>query len=142
MTVRAALPEDARLIKRLVAQLGYNNLSEEDIRKKITDYSSDHYALLVGVHEEQVIAFMSLHWFEIFHSKGRMGRISAFCVDEAHRSKGFGKQMMAAAENFLITKGCTKFEVTSNERRVDSHRFYLNLGYSIDSKRFIKYPPS
>jgi GNAT superfamily N-acetyltransferase len=142
MTIRAATPEDASLIKKLVAQLGYTALTDEQIREKIEAYSGGRYALLIGQHEGNEIGFIALHWFDILHSPGLMGRITAFCVDEAYRSKGLGAQMLEGAEKFLISKGCTKLEVTSNERRTESHQFYLNKNYRVDSKRFTKYPPA
>ena len=142
MLIRAAKPEDSHLIKKLVIQLGYTHLTDGEVAQKIVDYSKENYALLVGEEAGVVIGFISLHWFDIFHSPGMIGRITAFCIDESSRSKGFGKSMLQAAENFLISKGCTKLEVTSNERRTESHHFYLSCGYSVDSKRFVKYPPS
>lgn len=142
MTLRAAAPEDVSLIKKLVGQLGYTGLTDEQIVEKIRGYSGGRYALLVGEHEGTGIGFIALHWFDILHSPGLLGRITAFCIDEAHRSKGFGAQMLEEAEKFLVSQGCTKLEVTSNERRTESHQFYLKKGYLVDSRRFVKYPPA
>ncbi len=47
--------------------------------------------------------------------------------------------LLAAAEEKLIEQVCTKFEVTSNNNRKSTHQFYLQHGYEIDSKLFVKY---
>jgi len=140
MIIRQAVSQDSPLIKNLLIQLGYSNLSDEEINNKIKSYAQDGYHLLVAEVDYSVIAFLSLHWFDIFHSVGKIGRITAFCVDENFRSKQIGKQLLEASEKFLVQQGCTKIEVTSNIRRLRSHDFYLNRGYIEDSKRFTKYP--
>lgn len=139
MIIRKATTDDATAIRRLLAQLGYPDLSEQGVAEKISAYSKASYSILVGEVDLNVVGFISLHWFEIFHSAGMIGRISAFCVDELFRSQGLGRQLLDAAEAFLIKQGCTKLEVTSNIRRVRTHEFYLDRGYGEDSRRFTKY---
>src|SRR5688572_5794510 len=139
MIIRHATSEDAASIKNLLIQLGYPDLDVEEANQKISAYHEESYALLVVETDQAVAGFISLHWFDIFHSKGKIGRITAFCVDENHRSKGYGKLLLKAAEDFLIAKDCTKLEVTSNERRTRTHKFYLDCGYIEDSRRFVKY---
>lgn len=139
MKIRQATTDDATTVQRLLVQLGYPDLSALDVAAKIRAYGESSYCILVGEVDSNVIGFISLHWFEIFHSAGPIGRISAFCVDEVFRAQGFGRQLLEAAENFLIKKGCTKLEVTSNIRRVRTHEFYLARGYGEDSRRFTKY---
>ena len=140
MIIRTARSEDSVAIKHLLAQLGYPGLNEEETNKKISSYAEDNYKLLAAEVDGEVVGFISLHIFNIFHSPGKIGRISAFCVDERFRSQGFGKKLLQAAEDFFLSKGCTKIEVTSNERRTRTHQFYLKIGYTEDSKRFVKYP--
>lgn len=139
MVIRNATIQDVEAIRQLLIQLGYSDLQEDDIAEKIRRYSSEHYRLLVGEVDHVVVGFISLHWFDIFHSEGMIGRISAFCIDESFRSQGFGRQLLEAAEIALVKQGCTKIEVTSNIRRLRTHEFYLSRGYQEDSRRFTKY---
>jgi GNAT superfamily N-acetyltransferase len=137
--IRHATSSDATAIKNLLIQLGYPKLTVDETNQKISAYSSENYALLVIEADHEVAGFISLHWFDIFHSMGKIGRISAFCVDEKQRGKGLGKNLLKAAEDFLISKGCNKLEVTSNEKRIRTHKFYADCGYIEDSRRFVKY---
>lgn len=139
MVIRKAIPQDANAIQQLLFQLGYPDLREEAVLEKIKTYSSEDYQVLVCEVDANVIGFISLHWFEIFHSSGKIGRISAFCVDETFRSQGLGRKLLEEAESFLVKQGCKKIEVTSNSRRIRTHEFYLERGYGEDSRRYTKY---
>src|SRR5258708_32254088 len=138
MLIRAAAETDAKALNRLIRQLGYPGLSEYTIQKRLKRYQQDDYAFLVTEIDNEVVAFIALHWFDFFHLDGRIGRISAFCVDEGHRSKGIGIQLLEEAERVFKLKGCSKIEVTSHARRTLTHQFYLNREYLEESKRFSK----
>lgn len=140
MIIRTPTTHDAAVIRDLVAQLGYPGMTEQQANKKIRQYSTGDYALLVAEIGNKIVGFISLHWFDIFHSPGVMGRISAFCMDENYRSQGLGELLLKAGEDLLIAHGCTKIEVTSNISRTRTHQFYPKFGYTEDSKRFVKYP--
>ncbi|MFM8832958.1 MAG: GNAT family N-acetyltransferase [Cytophagales bacterium] len=139
MVVRQASLSDAFYVQKLLGQLGYPGASLELVSQKIQLHEDEDYHLLVAEHESEVIAFISLHRFEFLHAQGKIGRITAFCVEERYRSNGVGKLLLAAAEEHLIEQGCIKLEVTSNLVRERTHQFYLQNGYVIDSNRFVKY---
>jgi ribosomal protein S18 acetylase RimI-like enzyme len=74
----------------------------------------------------------------VLHRPAPVGRISMMVVDEAHRGRGIGAQMVGEAERLLAEKGCGLVEVTSNNRRADAHRFWESNGYEKTSSRFAK----
>lgn len=139
MIIRKVTTSDANAIQRLLVQLGYPDLSENDVVEKIKLYNQAGYCMLVTETEMQVVGFISLHWFELVHWKGKLGRITSFCIDEKFRSKGVGQQLLQAGEKLLFEKESVKIEVTSNARRTQAHNFYLRAGYMEDSRRFVKY---
>ena len=51
---------------------------------------------------------------------------------------GVGRALVADAEAWARAAGAVRIEVTSNQRRLGAHAFYLALGYADSSKRFIK----
>jgi GNAT superfamily N-acetyltransferase len=95
-------------------------------------------AVLVADSESQVIGCLSTSVTHVLHRPAPVGRISMMVVDEAHRGRGIGGQMVRAAERLLATKGCQLVEVTSNNRRTDAHRFWESNGYEKTSSRFAK----
>ncbi|NOT75588.1 MAG: GNAT family N-acetyltransferase [Cyclobacteriaceae bacterium] len=140
MIIRQAIAFDSKAIQSLLAQLGYPDLTDEEVALKIVQHEKPGYYILVAEVDEKVIGFISMHWFELMHWKGPLGRFTSFCIDESFRSKGIGTKLLESGEKFLTQKGCIKLEVTSNLRRKKTHEFYLRLGYTEDSRRFVKYP--
>jgi GNAT superfamily N-acetyltransferase len=138
MIIRQASLRDSTAIHRLLIQLGYPPQNDAFIVSKIENYTTDGYRLLVCDIDNETVGFISLHWFDIFHSNGKMGRITAFCVSEHIRGEGIGQHLLKAAEEILFSHGCLKVEVTSNFKRTLTHEFYLKNGYTEDSKRFVK----
>mgnify|MGYP005813194341 CR=1 FL=1 len=137
MKIREAVAADATTIAGLLEQLGHP-LSTDEVLKKIELFSSDGFRLLVCEIEKGVAGFISLHWFDKFHSIGKTGRITALCVDEKFRGIGIGRSLVIAGENLLTTKGCREIEVTTNMRRQLTPDFYRKNGYTEQSRHFIK----
>jgi GNAT superfamily N-acetyltransferase len=137
MIIREGILSDSSSIHMLLAQLGYPQ-EEGKVIEAIESYRREGYYLLVGEVDDTIVGFASLHWFDMFHARGKMGRITAICIQEALRSKGIGRKLLLASEEFLKEKGCLKVEVTSSLKRTLTHEFYTKNGYEINSKRFIK----
>jgi N-acetylglutamate synthase-like GNAT family acetyltransferase len=137
MIIRQGISADSPYIHKLLEQLGYPQLGERVI-EAIESYFEPGYYLLVVEIDKMIIGFASLHWFDMFHMRGKMGRITAICIQEESRSKGIGHTLLTASEEFLKSKGCVKVEVTTNLLRTLTHEFYAKNGYEINSKRFIK----
>lgn len=137
--IRRAKKSDARSIVSLLAQLGYPDFDVAAAAERIAIHKEPGYCMLVGEFGETVIGFIALHWFELGHRKEKMGRITAFCIDERCRSKGFGARLLQAGEGVLLRQKCARIEVTSNERRTRAHAFYLKSGYAEEPRRFLKH---
>jgi N-acetylglutamate synthase-like GNAT family acetyltransferase len=137
MIIRQGILADSPSIHRLLEQLGYPQ-EDSNVVEAIENYDREGFHLLVGEVENTVVGFASLHWFDMFHARGKMGRVTAICIQEDLRSKGIGHKLLMACEEFLKEKGCVKVEVTSSLKRILTHEFYVKNGYEIISKRFIK----
>lgn len=51
-------------------------------------------------------------------------------VDEKYRGQGIGREMMLWAIERAKEKGCVSMQLTTNNDRIDAHRFYECLGFS------------
>ena len=59
-------------------------------------------------------------------------------VDEKHRNKNIGKELVAWVENLAKTLGCTQTSLDCYVTFYDTHRFYFREGYIIKGYHFIK----
>jgi len=57
--------------------------------------------------------------------------ILALVVDEAHRGRRIGEQLVACAETWAKECGVADVRVRSNVVRERAHRFYERLGYAV-----------
>jgi N-acetylglutamate synthase-like GNAT family acetyltransferase len=137
MTIRTGQQDDARSLVDLLQQLGHP-LSEQEVREKIEVFDTKDFRLFICEVGGKVAGFLSLHWFDKFHSIGKTGRITAVCVDEKMRDLGVGGALLAAAEQLLKENNCREIEVTTNMRRALTPDFYRKHGYAEHSRHFVK----
>ncbi|MHB8417141.1 MAG: GNAT family N-acetyltransferase [Myxococcales bacterium] len=57
--------------------------------------------------------------------------IVGLVVDGAHRSRGVGHELAAAAERWAKERGYAELRVRSNVKRERAHRFYQREGYRL-----------
>jgi N-acetylglutamate synthase-like GNAT family acetyltransferase len=137
-TVREAIAKDADQIAGLLRALGYPN-TPTFAQQKIEELSqSVSDTVLVAEGEGRVVGFTHLHLAELFHERGRLGRIMALVVTDDARRSGVGKMLMSSLEVLARNAGCVKLEVTSGAGRHGAHAFYHRLGYTEEPKRFVK----
>jgi ribosomal protein S18 acetylase RimI-like enzyme len=60
---------------------------------------------------------------------GHRGWVYYVTVDPDHRYKGYGRAIMAAAENWLRARGIKKLQLMVRGDNVQVHAFYKSLGY-------------
>lgn len=63
------------------------------------------------------------------HGLRPFGIVENVVVASAERSGGVGRAMLAEAAEIARRAGCYKLALTSNVRRMRSHRFYSRLGW-------------
>jgi GNAT superfamily N-acetyltransferase len=81
----------------------------------------------------QVIVFRHLQ-----HRGERCAEIESVHVRSDLRSKGIGAALLRTTEKFAVTQGCYRIQLTSNNQRVDAHRFYATNGYAQSHQGFKK----
>lgn len=87
--------------------------------------------LIVAELEAEVVGTLQLTITpSISFQGGRRATVESVRVDEKHRNKGIGREMMLWAIERAKTKGCISTQLTTNSERSDAHRFYEDLGFS------------
>jgi ribosomal protein S18 acetylase RimI-like enzyme len=67
---------------------------------------------------------------------GHRGWVYYVTVDPDHRFKGFGREIMAAAENWLRARGIEKLQLMVRGDNARVHAFYESIGY-YDQERVV-----
>ena len=61
--------------------------------------------------------------------RGERMYLGMLAVDPAEQGRGFGRQMMAAAERHAASLGCGAIDIRIVDRRTELPRFYRSLGF-------------
>jgi GNAT superfamily N-acetyltransferase len=128
---------DAEDIAGLLGQLGYPSNAKEFL-KRIKQFKPKEDLLVVAVDEKKTVGFVSLHLIPLVHENGYLCRITALVVDKNHRRKGVGKKLVNEAEKHALKHGAVRSEITSSDKRIEAHSFYLEAGYKEYRKRLMK----
>lgn len=84
--------------------------------------------LLIGECEGRVVATVMAGY------DGHRGWINYLAVDPDFRRKGFGRTMMAHAEDLLFQRGCPKINLQVRLSNSGARVFYEDLGYRIEDR--------
>jgi N-acetylglutamate synthase-like GNAT family acetyltransferase len=139
MEIRHAKVDDAEQIRGLMNELGYVVTAALIGQQLVSFEECADDAVLVAVAGDKVIGCISLHVLPMFHLAKKLGRITSFVVTGALRGRGAGSQLLASAQAWLESAGCSKFELTSADHRVEAHRFYERHGYCRDGQRLARH---
>ncbi|HVO52007.1 MAG TPA: GNAT family N-acetyltransferase [Thermoanaerobaculia bacterium] len=137
---RAARPEDAPAVSRLLGDLGHP-APEPDVRARLADLATlPFHVVLVAEGASGVVGAASGFVTPVLHRPGVTGRISVMVVAESARGTGVGTRLLAAMEDALAARGATRLELTSNLKRADAHAFYERRGWTRQGYRFERTP--
>ena len=93
-----------------------------------TMLSSASHLLLVAEEEGQIVGLLHLRMEFQLHHCGTVAEIMELIVSSEVRFKGIGAALLKAAREQAIQHHCIQFEVTSNQKRKQAHRFYQREG--------------
>jgi GNAT superfamily N-acetyltransferase len=132
--IRQAHAEDIAAVLALYAQPGMDNgkvLALEEAKALFAQFAKyPNYRLFVALVDGLVVGSYALL---VMHNLGHLGTPSAIAEDvvvaQDVRGQGIGRQMMEHAAAQAREAGCYKLALSSNNKRVDAHRFYASLGF-------------
>ena len=135
--IRFATVSDAQGIARLFAELGHA-VSSSTIVRKWPDVCPENDGVLVAEADGQIVGMVTIDEFHVIHRDAMVGRVTALIVASEFRRGGVGRNLLQVAERHLISRGCGRIEIVSNNRYVDAHRFYEHLQYDSSGVRIHK----
>jgi GNAT superfamily N-acetyltransferase len=119
----------------LATQLGYP-CNENEVRTRLDEMQDpNHYAVYVAeVERGRLAGWIGAHIFRAVELN-KCAEISGLVVDSKLRSRGIGKALLDAAEEWARTAGCDAISVSSNIKRRRAHKFYRRNGYTWNKRQ-------
>lgn len=129
--VRNANHEDFDTVYPLFRQLWPTKEINYDELKKVFDRGIDSETdeLFCAMLEGEIIGFCAYAIMNNLWQEGYISYIYAMVVDEKHRGKGLGTQLIHEAINKSRQQGMKRIELDSGFQREKAHQFYEKLGF-------------
>jgi GNAT superfamily N-acetyltransferase len=101
--------------------------------------ASPENVLYVAEEAGRVVGTFQLTYIPNLTGRGtKRVKVESVKVAAALRSRGIGARMMAFAEDEARARGAGMMELTSNNNRLDAHRFYERIGFEKSHTGFKK----
>lgn len=130
MLIRNAQITDSVEIARLSSQLGYEALVTEVLKRLEKLLANDDNAVYVMEENNgQITGWVHVHGRHLIEAQS-FAEIGGLVVDENHRRKGIGEQLMRKCEEWARITGYQEVRLRSGGHRKDAHEFYKRIGYN------------
>ncbi|ABU74725.1 MULTISPECIES: GNAT family N-acetyltransferase [Vibrio] len=153
MKIRPATPDDLNALfdlnkqinelHHLYAPQAFVAPSEEDRTFLINMLADEERLFLVAEEGQQVLGFITATITQnetiSFLIKDPICRIGTIVVDENQKSKGVGRALMAAVEQWARESGATQVRLEVMEFNHNAQQFYDKLGFVPNSRLMMKY---
>ncbi|RYJ42524.1 GNAT family N-acetyltransferase [Flavobacterium beibuense] len=140
MTTRFATQEDVRVVYGFINELE-NTVFDYDTFEKyyFENLENKNNIYLVATDTvKNVIGFCSSHGQILLHHQCMVFEIQELFIATDYRDRKVGRFLLQALEDILKQQGHELLEVTSNKRRTEAHRFYINNGFAESHFKFTK----
>ncbi len=91
-------------------------------------HSNQYTVLVAELPERQIAGWIGAYLFRSIETRSYV-EINGLVVDESIRSRGIGRILLGAAEEWARSIGFDVISVHSNVTRDRAHRFYTKNGY-------------
>ncbi|MFZ0213597.1 MAG: GNAT family N-acetyltransferase [Candidatus Acidiferrales bacterium] len=128
-TVRAPADSDYDRMAELASQLGYPSTADQ-VRVRLSEIrDSNECAIYVTeLTDGQIAGWIGVCIFRSVEMD-KLAEINGLVVGQEIRSRGIGKILLDAAEEWARNRGCAIISVHSNVKRERAHGFYKRNGY-------------
>lgn len=128
MKIRPGSSLDATEVARLSTQLGYP-VSDFVMRQRIQQLASSPAHRLVVAERDAALHGWASGEVRLSLESGTRVEITGLVVDAASRRNGVGRLLVEEIERWALGHDCTEIVVRSNVARLESHPFYMGLGF-------------
>ncbi|GAB3695020.1 aminoalkylphosphonate N-acetyltransferase [Spirosoma flavus] len=139
LRIREASQTDVAIIYDFLCTLEETRL-DLDAFQYIFDHNlaspSVHY--LVAELAGEVVGFVSCHVQQLLHHVGKVGEIQELFVRSDVRNLRIGHQLIEALTTVAIQENFVNLEVTTNQKRADTVRFYEREAFKLTHFKLVK----
>lgn len=138
LKIREADHSDFDTIYHFVNELEETVFDIEPMKKAFEHNISnpDAIYLIAEIHNKPV-GYLSCHTQLLLHHGGqKIAEIQEMYVSPDTRKIGVGKQLINELKKMARNKGIVQIEVTSNNIRTDTHRFYMREKFIQSHQKF------
>jgi len=136
--VRGATAGDAEGLARLCTQLGYPAETAAMPSRLSRLFGDSNARAFVAVQGGELLGLATIHLRDTLNHPTPIAQITLLVVDEGTRSKGVGRALVSACEEFARGRGARRIAVTTALDRVGAHEFYERVGYRHTGRRYAK----
>lgn len=139
MQIRPATAADTRIVYGFLCDLEeevFDFEQFETIFLKNLQNPDCHYFLAFD--QGTPVGYASVHAQWLLHHCGQVGEIQEMYVVATHRGKGIGKMLLQQLQQIAQSEQWTVLEVTANQKRLNTHRFYETNGLLKTHYKFVK----
>lgn len=128
-TIRAPTHDDCGRMAELARQLGYPSTADQ-VRARLSEIPDPkECAIYVAeLSDGQIAGWIGVYIFRSVEMD-KLAEINGLVVGEEIRSRGIGKVLLDAAEEWARSRGCATISVHSNVKRERAHDFYKRNAY-------------
>ena len=139
VVIRGAIENDEPIIYGFLCELEGVSLSRSDFnvifRQNLANALIHYFvAELAG----EVIGFVSCHVQYLLHHTGKVGEIQELFVRPDVRNQQIGHQLIAALNTLAVQENFVNLEVTTNQKRTDTIRFYEREAFTQTHVKLVK----
>ena len=138
MVIRPPTAADVSAIAELLGELGYPAAASEVVTRLNRLIDFPYATILVAEVEGAIAGVVTGHVFPSIHATAIAAWLTTLVVGAAFQSRGVGRHLAAAVEDWARDAGAVKISVTSGMHRDGAHAFYERIGYERSGVRLTK----
>jgi GNAT superfamily N-acetyltransferase len=146
LNIRQAARDDVPEIVRIFASDDMFGQEREIYRLPLPQFYYDAFVnitqhgnnlLMVAELEHVIVGTLQLSFtYNMSYQGAKRATIEGVHVDSAYRNQKIGGELIEWAIAEAKRQGARLVQVTSNKKRVDAHRFYQRLGFTLSHEGF------
>jgi len=139
VTIRSASISDVEFIYKFICLLESVELDYKRFEQIFQEQlAQTNIIYLVALIDNIGIGFISCQGQLLLHHNGWVFEIQELYIEESARKKGIGRLLIHEVEKEVKLKKSVSLEVTAQNKRIDTHQFYLRQGFKQTHLKFTK----